>query len=124
MLIVMYVGTIYPWDFSGVILTTVVYLACPSRIIREKEEYVTFLLIFSSILLSIFIVIGNVMHDDDATHALFRHSILPLLFIAHLLYPFKKSVRNQHVTFFLFFASLYSIGVLVMIMLAFMFSNM
>jgi hypothetical protein len=32
--------------------------------------------------------------------------LCPALFVFHLLYPFKEVKRNQHLSFFLFFASL------------------
>jgi hypothetical protein len=45
----------------------------------------------------------NRLHE---VHFVFILALTPILFIAHLLYPFKTVKRNQHLSFFLFFGSL------------------
>lgn len=118
------VGVFYAWDFVAVVMVTIAYFLCPSKIIEKKNEYVKFFLSFFSIIFLVFIILTNIICNEEITHLLFKMSIAPLLLIANLLYPFKTVKRNQHLNFFLFFISLYSIGLYGLIIVAHLFSNM
>jgi hypothetical protein len=84
------------------------YWMSPKSIITKKKDYVKFLLVY----------FAGYMTLNGITTLLFHHSKLyevnyvfilalaPTLFVAHLLYPFKTVQRSQHLSFFLFFASL------------------
>jgi hypothetical protein len=100
---------------SGFLLfTTICYWIAPKSIIAEKQEYVKFFLIFFTIYFALDGIVTlaltrvfNFSYSDVKGMWIFSVlSLCPLLFIFHLLYPFKEAKRNQHLTFFLFFASL------------------
>jgi len=118
------VGVFYAWDFLAILIVTVTYLLCPSSIIEKKDEYVKFFLLSLSVLFLLFIVITNIICNDGMTHFLFKVSIIPFLFLTHLIYPFKSVRRSQHLNFFLFFLSIYVIGVNSLMILTVALSNM
>jgi len=118
------VGVFYAWDFLFIMVMAMAYFLCPKTFIEKKLEYIKFGLTFLSIFFLLFIIITNVLCSDGMTHMLFWISILPALFLFHLVYPFKEVKRNQHLNFFLFFSSLYVVGVNALIILAFSLSNM
>lgn len=118
------VGVFYAGDFLAIIFVTVSYYLCPKRFIEKKNEYVKFFLTFFSLFFLLFLLITNIICNSEFTHLLFKISLAPVLLISHLLYPFKEVKRNQHLNFFLFFISLYSIGLYGSIILVHSLSNM
>jgi hypothetical protein len=94
------------------------YWKAPQKIIREKMEYVLFLLLFGAgylflhgAAIKILDILGILGWN---TFRLISILVFPLLlFIAHFLYPFKNVTENlrQHVYFFLFFAALLSMAI-------------
>jgi hypothetical protein len=88
------------------------YSIAPKCIIEKKNDYVKFFLWFFICYLFLEGIISLLLYrvfSPDRTNGLYTiFSILalcPTLFMAHLLYPFKTIKRSQHLTFFLFFAS-------------------
>ncbi|MDR1593054.1 MAG: hypothetical protein LBS43_01055, partial [Prevotellaceae bacterium] len=94
---------------------TICYWISPKSIIAEKQEYVKFFLTFFIIYFALDGIVSLALYrvfnfSDSDMRGMWMLSVLslcPLLFIFHLLYPFKEVKRNQHLTFFLFFASLF-----------------
>lgn len=103
------IGVFYAWDFLAVIFTTIAYFACPARILNEKNEYVKFFLLFLSVFFLVSLIVKNIIPEQQFANSLVLFGIFPLLFLAHLIYPFKTVKRNQHASFFLFFAALYAL---------------
>jgi hypothetical protein len=100
---------------SGFLLfTTICYWIAPKAIIAEKQEYVKFFLTFficyfalDGIVTLMLVRVFEFSHSDmRGMWMISLLSLCPLLFVFHLLYPFKEVKRNQHLSFFLFFASL------------------
>lgn len=97
---------------------TFCYWKAPQNIIKEKAEYVLFVLLFGAVYL-IFQLVSLTVWEIFGTldwNAFRLISILafPLLcFVSHLLYPFKSVNKNlrQHINFFLFFATLLSMAI-------------
>ncbi len=118
------VGVFYAWDFIAIIIVTVAYFLSPDRVVTKKNEYVKFFLSFFSAFFVLFIILTNIIANNEITHLLFWVSLSPLLFLVHILYPFKEVKRNQHLSFFLFFISLYMIGLYGLTIVAHAFSNM
>lgn len=118
------VGLFYAWDFLGWIILTLAYLYAPASILREKSEYISFLLKYLSAVFTLFVIIMNITCNKEFTHALFWLVLFPLLFIYHLRYKFKTVQKNQHLTFFLFFLSFFMLALKGTILLAFMISGM
>jgi hypothetical protein len=100
------------------LLMALCYRKAPRKIIKKKMEYVLFLLLFGAgylFLHGVGIKILDLLGILD-WNALRLISILIfplLLFISHILYPFKNVNGNlrQHVNFFLFFATLLSMAI-------------
>lgn len=120
----MSVGVLYAWDFLFLAITTIAYYLCPSRFISKKSEYVKFALTFLSVYFTLFLIVKNCIHCQEATDVFFKVCFVPTLFIAHWVWPFRKQRRNQHLTFFLLFASLYILGLGGVMAVAIAFSNM
>lgn len=118
------VGVFYAWDFLFIVIITLAYFLCPRNFIEKKLEYIKFGLTFLSIFFLLFIIITNILCNAQMTHTLFGVSVVPALLLFHLVYPFREVKRNQHLTFFLFFSSLYVVGLNAFIILAVFFSNM
>ena len=118
------VGVFYAWDFLMVLIISLCYWGCPPRFIARKEEYVKYFLSSFTLYFLVFLVVKNICDDVSFTHWLWWTLLCPYLFITHLLYPFKERKRNQHLSFFLFFAALYSLGVNMLILIGFMGSHM
>jgi len=95
------------------IFNTIAYIICPKQLIKEKKEYVYFILIFGSIFFTVFTIAGLLVQDLRWWGFLFGMASAPSLFLFHLVYPFRKTARNQHVTFFTGTISLFTIGVAV-----------
>jgi hypothetical protein len=104
------VGVFFAWDWLALTVMAIVYFLCPKRFIEEKLDYVKFFLLFLCGYFFLFLIVINVLRDRDTTHSLFGACLAPALWVCHCLYPFKKTKRNQHVSFFLFWAGLYSFG--------------
>jgi hypothetical protein len=91
------------------------YSIAPKCIIEKKNDYVKFFLWFFScylLLEGIFsLLLFRALPYDKTTHEytllFYVLALCPALFVAHLLYPFKTVKRSQHLTFFLFFASVF-----------------
>jgi hypothetical protein len=85
---------------------------CPKTIIAEKKDYVKFFLLFFAGYTALHgiaqLVLGIKYITSGNIELVFILVLSPILFIAHLLYPFKTLKRNQHLNFFLFFGSLLS----------------
>lgn len=120
----MTVGVFYAWDFLMLAITTLCYWWCPAKIIDKKEEYVKFFLAALSVYFLLFLVVRNVSSSDELVHWLWGVLLCPYLFIAHLFYPFREKRRNRHLSFFLFFAALYAIGMNALTLVGFLFSDM
>lgn len=118
------VGLFYAWDFLGWIIMTLAYVYVPASIIREKNEYISFFLKYLSAVFTLFVIVMNVTHNKEFTHALFWVAFFPLLFIFHRFFRFKTVQKNQHLTFFLFFLSFFILALRGSILLAFLFSGM
>jgi uncharacterized membrane protein YoaK (UPF0700 family) len=118
------VGVFHAWDFLMVIILTGSYFVCPKNIIEKKNEYIKFFLVFLSIFFFVFIIVTNVIQDEDITHSLVYITLIPALFCFHMLYPFKTIKRNQNLNFFLLFLSLYIIAVHGLIYILVLFSDM
>jgi len=118
------VGLFYAWDFFALIILTVSYIYAPDYILDKKKPYITFILTFLSIVFTVFLILYNIIQDREVAHMLFLISLCPLLFIYHLVYPFKKVKRSKHLSFFLFFLSGYILMVRGLILIGFLFSNM
>jgi hypothetical protein len=96
------------------LFTAICYRKSPKSIIAEKKEYVKFFLDFFILYfafdgiatLSLYRLFGNNRLLDDYLPLVVILALFPALFLFHLLYPFKEVKRNQHVSFFLFFASI------------------
>jgi hypothetical protein len=84
------------------------YWICPKSIIAEKKDYVKFSLIYLAAYLALNGITTLLFHPGkwDEVNGIFILALIPTLFVAHLLYPFKTVQRSQHLNFFLFFASL------------------
>ena len=93
----------------------VCYWICPKAIIAEKKDYVNFFLCFficyAALHGIISLAFGMQQIENVHVHVVFILALFPILFIAHLLYPFKTVKRNQHLSFFLFFAALLSMAI-------------
>jgi hypothetical protein len=89
------------------------YWIAPKFIVAEKSEYVKFFLIFFTCYFALDGIVSLALYrlcDVDPPGAL-EYTVLllcPALFVFHLLYRFKEVKRNQHLSFFLFFASILS----------------
>jgi hypothetical protein len=118
------IGLFYAWDFLVFIIMSIAYVYATPNIIRTKNEYVLFFLKYLSLIFTLFVIIYNITANKDFTYSLFWLSILPALFIFHHFYKFKKIQKSQHLTFFLFFLSLFMIALKGMIVIAFLFSTM
>jgi hypothetical protein len=98
------------------LFTTICYRIAPESIIAEKKEYVKFFLSFFIFYFALdgitTLVLNRVFNVGYYPiwigASVFILALWPILFIFHLLYPFKEVKRNQHLSFFLFFASLLS----------------
>jgi hypothetical protein len=97
------------------LFTTFCYTKAPKCIIAEKQEYVKFFLTFFILYFALdgisSLVIYNIFNYSPQPCILPIINVLllcPALFVYHLAYPFKNVKRNQHLSFFLFFASLLS----------------
>jgi hypothetical protein len=118
------VGVFYAWDWLAIIGITIAYLLCPKRFIEEKPEYVKLFLFFLSGYFFLFLIISNLLNNREFTHHLLKVCSMPALFVFHWLYPFKKTRKNQHLGFFLFWAALYGVGLTgVIIILHALFGN-
>ncbi|OAV69752.1 hypothetical protein Barb4_01623 [Bacteroidales bacterium Barb4] len=93
--------------FLAIPFLAVAYYVVPERFIQKKHDYVKFILTFLSLFFLVFIVVTNLLNNRAATHMLEGVTFVPALFIYHLLFPFKTVKRNQHLTFFLFFLTLF-----------------
>jgi hypothetical protein len=120
------VGVFYAWDWFVLIVITIAYLICPKRFIEEKKEYVKFLLLFLSGYFFLFLIVTNLIKNSGFVHHLFGICLPLILLIGHCLYPFKKTKRNQHVSFFLFWIAIYTFGLrgIIMILHALLGNNM
>jgi hypothetical protein len=97
------------------LVTLICYRISPKCIIEEKKEYVKF---FLSFFIAYFALNGiatlalfhlfELRDTEGIMRLIFILALCPVFFIFHLLYPFKDVKRNQHLSFFLFFASLLS----------------
>jgi hypothetical protein len=92
------------------------YWISPKFIIAEKSEYVKFFLIFFTCYFALDGIVSLALYRlCDVPHMVpLEYSALllcPALFLFHLLYRFKEVKKNQHLSFFLFFAALFSICV-------------
>jgi hypothetical protein len=97
---------------------TFCYWKAPQKIIEKKTEYIVFFLLFGTVysfLHGVSIKILDMLGILDwNAFRLISILVFPLLcFVAHLLYPFRNINKNlrQHVTFFLFFATLLSMAI-------------
>jgi hypothetical protein len=104
------VGVFHAWDWLAIIGITIAYLLCPKRFIEEKQEYVKLFLFFLSGYFFFFLIVSNLLKNREFTHYLFGICFLLALFIFHWLYPFKKTKKNRHLSFFLFWIGLYCFG--------------
>ncbi|MDR1455265.1 MAG: hypothetical protein LBJ01_06410 [Tannerella sp.] len=114
----------FAFDFLMIPLLTVAYYAAPERFIGEKYDYVKFILTFLSIFFLVFIVITNIANNRAVTHMFAGITFVPALFIYHLLFPFKTVKRNRHLTFFLFFLTLFECVLGALLMYAALFAKM
>ncbi|MDR3246030.1 MAG: hypothetical protein LBT50_06310 [Prevotellaceae bacterium] len=92
--------------FFGIMIAC--YWICPKSIISGKQDYVKFLLIYLAIYFALNGIVTLLFHHSKwyEINVIFILALIPTLFVAHLLYPFETVQRNQHLNFFLFFASL------------------
>jgi hypothetical protein len=104
------VGVFYAWDWLALIGVAIAYLVCPKRFLEEKQEYVKLFLFFLSGYFFLFWIITNILRNSSATQHLFGLCFTLALFVFHWLYPFKKTKKNQHLSFFLFWIGLYCFG--------------
>ncbi|MDR2473230.1 MAG: hypothetical protein LBD53_06645 [Tannerella sp.] len=91
------------------------YWLCPKCIIEKKTEYVSFWLLFLSFYTLMNGIVTLILARCFSTpmaeaNLYYGITFIPFLFMAHLIYPFRKTKRNQHLSFFLFFASLLIVG--------------
>jgi hypothetical protein len=118
----------YFWDFFACIVLYAAYCLAPVRMLGgRKYEYVKFFLLFFGLWLPILFCIKQLIGGRDGMDiaaAMFRGVTIPLLWLAHRLYPFKTVSRNRHLSFFLgiitiilVLAGLLMLGVWVIIMI-------
>lgn len=118
------VGVFLAFDFLLFIFMDVAYRLCPPKIIEKKQEYVLFSLDFLSLYFTIFIFITNIVKEHSFTHLLFWTLLFPVLFLFHLIYRFKTVKKNRHLSFFLFFLTVYVLMIRVSTLVLFMFGTM
>jgi hypothetical protein len=118
------VGLFYAWDFFWWIVVTIAYIYAPASILRVKNEYISFFLIFFSLVFTLFVFVINATRNTELTHMVFLTTVFPLLFVFHLIFPFRKTQKSQHLSFFLFFIAAYMLALRGTILLAFAISNM
>jgi hypothetical protein len=109
-------------DFIIIAVVTLCYLFAPSSILKEKNEYVKFSLIFLSLYFALFAIIRNILYfandytrekaNQQITIFLFCLFFLISLYLFYRFYPFKKVKRNQNVSFILFFLGIVPPGIL------------
>jgi hypothetical protein len=63
-----------------------------------------------SVYFFLFLIISNWINNRTFVHYLFRICFPLALFAGHQMYPFRKTKRNQHVSFFLFWIGIYCFG--------------
>jgi hypothetical protein len=111
------VGVFYAWDWLALIGITIVYLLCPRRFIEKKLEYVKFFLFFLCGYFFLFLIVANIVQSRQFTHYLFGVCFALALWFCHLLYPFKETKRNKHLSFFLFMIGFFCFGLQVLIVI-------
>lgn len=102
------VGVFFAWDFLFIIGMSVGYWFTPKSLLKEKYEYIKFLLVSLSIIFFITVLLKNII-DPKLTETLLYIFALPVIFLIHAIYPFRRVRRNQNVSFFLFCFSMYVI---------------
>jgi hypothetical protein len=108
------VGVFYAWDWLALIVIAVAYFLCPKRFLEEKKEYIKFFLLFFSAYFFLFLIIRNLPlggFNRNGIHWLFWIFLTPIMFVAHWLYPFRKTKRSKHLSFFLFFLAFFIVGI-------------
>ena len=105
--------------FTGglmLIIMTIAYYLCPARYLKKKNEYVKFFLVFFSAWFLLMFIAADVLLPifDDArvSHSpdvkfMFMCLLIPALYFFHWIYQFKTVKKSQHLSFFLFFATLF-----------------
>jgi hypothetical protein len=112
-------GTFSIFCFLFLLFMAICYWIAPKFIIAEKSEYVKFFLIFFTCYFALEGIVSlalyrlsNFSHSELSDLPLYSVLLLcPALFVFHLFYSFKTVKKNQHLSFFLFFASLFSVCV-------------
>ena len=96
----------------------VCYWLCPMQWIDRKYEYLSFFLLTMGIYCiisvslifvffrNIFLGIGTLNGNNTMFDVFWGGLSIPWICIAHLIYPFKTTKRNSHITFFSLFISI------------------
>ena len=92
------------WPLWGLVtaVMTLAYMLWPSRLMKKNEYVVFFLCSFSAywlLMLLLHIYLGGFHHTTVLSGGLFLACLIPWLTVTHLLFPFRRSRRNQQFTF-------------------------
>ncbi|MCF0183765.1 MAG: hypothetical protein HUK01_05460 [Bacteroidaceae bacterium] len=102
-------GVFLPCDGVIVILMTVAYLLCPESVFGRKTEHGRMVLcamsVYAFILMALHFVFYEEFEMSGGLHLVAIALAAPVLFLTHVLYPYRQERRDRHVTFFAGFIS-------------------
>jgi peptidoglycan/LPS O-acetylase OafA/YrhL len=108
------------WVFFSILLAfyilfvAVCYRFCPKGVIEKKSEYVLFFLLFLALFMLLqgiaTVIVGRTGKPITEANVYCGLAFFPMLFVAHLLYPFKKHQAESASGILLFFISLLAVS--------------
>lgn len=112
----MIIGVFFPFDGVVVILMTFAYFLCPESVLGRKTEHGRMVLCALSLYAIILMLLHFAFYKEfeivAARNIISLLCATPVLLFTHLLYPYKRELRNRKVTFFATFISVAEILVI------------